>query len=600
MSHKSQKALLAVVSLAALGLTACRPLPIFSTDDWGSTGTATVTSSNPASQGSVSRPTGTGKTDASYSPAQKAFNTIGKASLPSLGKPRVLVVPVAITDFPDAKGVISGFSSDSHFSITFNDGTSTDARVNWPDAIQKGFFGSADETGWESLTSFYEKSSYGKLQIDGAVAPVFHTKKTYSQIQSDLKGTKGDAAIKEETDDIAKDIYDAYFTGEDAIYDLDDFDANGDGCIDALWMVYDVPQSELYDYEEDNVNSLFWAYTTAYDSENDVIPNPSENHISSYAWASKFFLAEGALFAKEPYKSSSGWALSDMHTMIHETGHLMGLADYYDTSADSQRSPAGALLMMDHNVYDHDPFSKYLLGWIDPKRVKLSDVANGNVDLTLKPFESSGDALIVDLPGNTGWIGEQYYILSYWTPTGLNEKDATNEYNYLEAQKGKIENPYFGYTKAGIQVYKVDGRFGVLKNAYADPSTGTVATESEFESAGSDEKIFQSFYTNSSSKADIDKDDVILELTDAQKNFKYLQTTAYQTPSSDVMANDSTLFHEGDVLDSSYLGKTNPEDDFVVSFHGKDGSPDASVTTQVKVIFKSQSDSGASLTVSKE
>jgi M6 family metalloprotease-like protein len=51
--------------------------------------------------------------------------------------------------------------------------------------------------------------------------------------------------------------------------------------------------------------------------------------------------------------------------ICHETGHLLGLPDYYDY--DYSIGPKGGLGgfdMMDGNAVDHNCFSKYLLDWI--------------------------------------------------------------------------------------------------------------------------------------------------------------------------------------------------------------------------------------------
>jgi len=76
---------------------------------------------------------------------------------------------------------------------------------------------------------------------------------------------------------------------------------------------------------------------------------------------------------------------------IHETGHALGLPDYYDY--DDEIGPTGGLGgldMMDNNWGDHNPFSKYLLGWIEP-----SVVNEGFQRLSLRPSNSSGDAVLL-------------------------------------------------------------------------------------------------------------------------------------------------------------------------------------------------------------
>lgn len=70
-------------------------------------------------------------------------------NLPSVGESRILVVPVKLNDGPS-------------WSVTMLEN------------VNLAFFGEALETGWQSVKSFYETSSYGKLTLTGEVAPVFN------------------------------------------------------------------------------------------------------------------------------------------------------------------------------------------------------------------------------------------------------------------------------------------------------------------------------------------------------------------------------------------------------------------------------------------
>ena len=62
-------------------------------------------------------------------------------------------------------------------------------------------------------------------------------------------------------------------------------------------------------------------------------------------------------------------SLLRQYTAIHETGHQLGLTDYY---ANSYTSGTNAAVMMDRNEGDEDCFSKMLLGWISPQVVTSS------------------------------------------------------------------------------------------------------------------------------------------------------------------------------------------------------------------------------------
>ena len=68
-------------------------------------------------------------------------------------------------------------------------------------------------------------------------------------------------------------------------------------------------------------------------------------------------------------------------TLIHETGHVLGLPDLYSyrrTSADAaERSGCLTFDLMDNNTGDTNAFFKWMLGWVDEGKV-VRVVANAD------------------------------------------------------------------------------------------------------------------------------------------------------------------------------------------------------------------------------
>jgi hypothetical protein len=84
----------------------------------------------------------------------------------------------------------------------------------------------------------------------------------------------------------------------------------------------------------------------------------------------------------------------DPKVVMHETGHALGLPDYYDyDSTVGPKGGVGHLDMMDGNWGDHNCFSKFLLDWINPSVHKM-----GLHTFTLNPSGTSEDAVVV-MPG---------------------------------------------------------------------------------------------------------------------------------------------------------------------------------------------------------
>lgn len=318
--------------------------------------------------------------------------------LPSTGDQKILVIPVEFTDYPASS--LDGGAAGSK------------------ERIRKTFFGTSEETGWESVSSYYEKSSYGKLHISGTVTDWYDCGYTLQQADS----LKQDGQNDDATWYILRDAVNWYKRNHN---DIKDYDRNNDGYIDAVWMVYSAP----YDLSS-SAYEIQWAYTF-WDYEQN--PNKNSPVANVYAWASYEFINEGG----SRYEA-------DAHTFIHETGHVLGLDDYY-TYDSYDWGPAGVLDMMDGNIGDHNAYSKMVLEWTLPY------VAQNTGSITLRPFESSGDCLLI---GNN-WNGsafEEYLVLEYYTPTGLNRQDA--QYTYPSRPRM--------FTQSGVKVYHIDSRLGLV------------------------------------------------------------------------------------------------------------------------------------------
>lgn len=302
--------------------------------------------------------------------------------LPSTGNSKALVIPVEFIDYK--------------------------AKTNMKENLEKAFFGTSEDTGWESLSSYYYESSYGKLNIEGTVLDVYNTNKTSTYYNRKFKeGENADYLI-------IKSALEYY----DNVINYDEYDSNKDGYIDSLYIVYTTP----IDYVNDN--SLWWAYTYEYYTDDYEYYDNTEADFYC-------FLGYNFLFEKT---ASGKYIKLNTETIIHETGHLLGLDDYYDY--DESRGPAGGLGggdMMDYNVGDHNPFSKMLMGWVSPY------IVNDTCSITLDPFYLSGKCILLTDEFST--IFDEYYLIDYYCPLGLNMLEAG--YNGL-----------FG--TSGIRVYQVD------------------------------------------------------------------------------------------------------------------------------------------------
>ena len=327
-------------------------------------------------------------------------------SFPTIGNLDVLVIPVEFSDFP--------FRSSPYGADTI-------------DALDRAFNGDgAKDTGyWESVASFNKKSSLGQLNFNFEIAPIFKTTMTTTQALNLYFGS----ADYYTSLYFAKSAIDNYkmVHGPDSTMR---FDYDNDGFIDGVWFVYSSPHYGHYAYDHLNAG-VFWAFCTdAYDT----IPSTFSPTLASYSWASISFLT-----------TEVDAPNIDAHTFIHETGHLLGLPDYY--SYDYSYGPQGGLTMMDMNIGDYDAFSKIALGWVDPY------VVSEDAIVTIKPNNETGEAVLLADHWN-GTAFDEYILLDLQVPTGVNELDATASYSGY--------SPLY-YSIPGVRMYHVDARLNELK-----------------------------------------------------------------------------------------------------------------------------------------
>lgn len=338
---------------------------------------------------------------------------------PSTGDVNILVVPVNF-DLNDIRPYERGRY------IDFNDG-------DYLEAMEYTFNGNSSLDGanpyWESVSSYYEKSSYGNLHFNFEITDPFTPEMSASEFLSkeDLSSSSSSVGGSQE---LITDILERGLTKDNESIDIFDskYDQNEDGYIDGLWLIYNVIDGDLVTSE----SQPFWAYTTNYVAQaSNSITGETRIVGTRYANCALSFLYDD---------SSSGY---DAHTIIHETGHMLGLDDYYSYDNTSNYGYLGGIDMMDLNIGDHSAFSKYALGWIEPTVIYQEDTT-----ITLKPFESSGDALIIPSSYYNDSAFSEYLILEYKTPTGLNELDATEKYR----------NAYPLAFSNGLAIYHVDAR----------------------------------------------------------------------------------------------------------------------------------------------
>ena len=256
----------------------------------------------------------TGQTDASQhtdapintslspsDPNEKAPESIGMGQRYGLGRTGQARVVALRVDFPD---------------MSFAKDDTLEALQSLIDGSNQKFYP------YESLNSYYQRSSYGKLSFTGQAFD-YHATRNRSEYATE------------------QELLDEAMKALDATVDFSQFDGNNDGRIDVVYLHFAGPDTGW--------SSQWWSHE--FNSDQGRVYDGKE--------------VCNVTFLHTPSNTVDG-----AQTIIHETGHALGLTDYYsDPNATHAYGSMGTSDMMNDNVTDQCGFSKWLLGWLDDDHV---------------------------------------------------------------------------------------------------------------------------------------------------------------------------------------------------------------------------------------
>lgn len=292
---------------------------------------------------------------------------LGFSGLPSIGDYHVLVIPVEIKD--------SDFPADYQLQL---------------DLV---FNGTPETTGWQSVSSYYQTSSFNQLNITFDIHEKYET--IYNAAYYENYADDGDQYVIREA-----------MLALDSEIDFSIYDVNQDDAIDSVIFVY----SHGYDY---NIDPWWaWVYDAEYGVADDV-ENIDGLDLEYYMWVSYDYLEDSLPDLEN--------LVVNAETYIHEMGHLLGFPDLYSQTHDYD--PVGGWDMMSFNVGDHGPLNKLLYGWLQPELM-----LSGQYQITLDSYSLDDDGLdsVVVIPYQSdafddGDAFDEFLLIMYYTPDGLYE-----------------------------------------------------------------------------------------------------------------------------------------------------------------------------------
>ncbi|MGQ9801961.1 MAG: M6 family metalloprotease domain-containing protein [Candidatus Saccharicenans sp.] len=207
------------------------------------------------------------------------------------------------------------------------------APITSADFIAQKLFGTEDvydpNYPYETMRAYYSRASYSQLDIQGNALGWYTTAYNRSQVIETTQGRQ--ALIKE-----VLNYYDSLG------HDFSQYDNDNDGYIDYFLVFWTGPHGEWA--------SFWWGYQTTFSDTSYLLDG---KRLRRYSWQWELY--------NYPYGQFTPLVA------IHETGHALGLPDYYDY--DDSIGPdggVGGFDMMDANRYDHNAFSKFVLDWLTP------------------------------------------------------------------------------------------------------------------------------------------------------------------------------------------------------------------------------------------
>lgn len=366
--------------------------------------------------------------------------------------------------------------------------------------LNTSFFGEGLDDGWNSVASYYEQVSNGKVHLTGNVSGWFEP----ALASSDIKD-------EDDINELVGDAVNWYFENHPE-EDMKTYDSDNNGVFDYLNIIYGRP-----DYKEGVDDESMYIYWGKISSKSGAIfpVAPGNPVVKFHMWASFTDLY-----------SNIGNTPVDAHVYTHETGHTFGLEDYYDYNDDNDyRSIAGGTMMF-HNTHQQDPFSTLSLGWskvIVPETsctIELDDYQSSHTSILLSAHPES-----VDSPF------DEYILVELYAPNGVNEFDTANHWRGYYSSGAK---------EPGIRLWHVDARLAeeVSSGRYeltTDPRTIHFSDYAFSNSSGENHGplLGPDYYEYA----------LLFELRN-DKNISY-------TPNKDdtnCMFSDATLFHDGDVF----------------------------------------------------
>lgn len=276
-----------------------------------------------------------------YSTHKRASNNVG---YPVTGSPKSLVILVNFSD------------------VKFKSATATQDFI---DLLNKYNYSSNGGTG--SARDYFRNASNGVFEPDFVVVGPY-------DLPESLKYYGEEDKDKNSHDKRPGNLIVDACAVADADVDFTEFDVNGDGYVDNIFVYY-----AGHNQAEGGGANTIW---------------PHRSYILSEVYFDGVRLGDYACTSE--LKGSTGNYMCGIGTFVHEFGHVISLPDLYDTQYSGHKT-LGSWDVMDNGSYNnggrtpptYSAYERFYLGWLEPKQLKT------DMKIELQPISVSNSAYLV-------------------------------------------------------------------------------------------------------------------------------------------------------------------------------------------------------------
>ena len=243
-----------------------------------------------------------------------------------------------------------------------------------------------------SIRDYFVAQSYGKFAIDFDVKGPYTAKNKYAYYgrNVDYGGVSFDDRPYELIIEACK--------AADPEVDFKDYDWDGDGEVDQVYVVYAGHGEASYGDPE-----LIWPHESSISGNTGAPLTLQGMNIDTYACGNEL---------------DSSDRIFGIGTICHEFSHCLGLPDVYDIEYSGETNTPGQFDLMDAGNYNGDgwypagysAFERMFCGWLEPRRVgSVADVGE------LQPLHLHPDAAIIEqFEGSTNYYLVENRVKESW------------------------------------------------------------------------------------------------------------------------------------------------------------------------------------------